>query len=422
MPRHAKPLSARKVETAPPGRHYDGDGLHLWIRAPALGWWVFRYAFHGRTREAGLGRARGRNAVSLAEARTRAGKMRTMLRDGIDPLAARDAERAKAKEAEAKVKATSITFHKVAGHYLAAHEASWKNPKHRQQWRHTLRDYVLPAVGKLPVAAIGTSEVMQIVEPIWHQKPETASRVRGRIESILDYATARHWRDGANPARWKGHLANLLPARSKVRAVEHHAAIPWREIGAFTAKLREQSSISAECLEFAVLTAARSAEARGGPARTRARSSQFHSGVASPAGFEPTAPGLGILCSIRLSYGDIVNEFNKLLPSSGAFLSQHLPPGHRRGISCVSSAHRLTREGPFPTIQSRSGRVTLDAPVMPRIKPKRRTGGCLTGLGSNPAEESTTPLHLGLDLGLIDAAPEVPYLLGGQASFTSGVH
>jgi integrase len=263
MPRRAKPLSARRAETAPPGRHYDGDGLHLWVKPDGSGFWVFRFSLHGRTREAGLGRARGRNAVSLAKAREAAAKLRELVRADVDPLTERDlaAERRKAEAARAH--ADAITFRKVADDYLAAHENSWRNEKHRQQWRNTLRDYVLPTIGNLPVREVSTSHVMQIVEPLWRTKPETASRVRGRIELLLDFAAARQYREGENPARWKAHLAFMLPARSKVAKVQHHAAVPWREIGVFMVKLREQSGAAARCLEFAALTAARSGEARG---------------------------------------------------------------------------------------------------------------------------------------------------------------
>ncbi|MBO0736608.1 MAG: site-specific integrase, partial [Alphaproteobacteria bacterium] len=144
-----------------------------------------------------------------------------------------------------------------------SHEASWRNPKHRQQWRNTLGYYVLPAIGELPVAAVDTGAVMKILEPLWRDKTETASRVRGRIESILDYAKARGWRDGENPARWRGHLDHLLPKRGKVQRVEHHDALPWRECGGFVQRVRQHDAMSARCLEFLILTTSRSGEARG---------------------------------------------------------------------------------------------------------------------------------------------------------------
>ena len=156
-----------------------------------------------------------------------------------------------------------LTFAQVADAYIAAHEPSWRNAKHRQQWRNTLDTYAAPILGKLPVAQVDVGAVMRVLEPMWREKTETASRLRGRIESVLDYATARGWRTGENPARWRGHLDNLLPARSKVAKVEHHAALPWREIGAFMAALAKQEGVSALALRFAILTAARTGEVIG---------------------------------------------------------------------------------------------------------------------------------------------------------------
>jgi integrase len=263
MPRRAAGLSAAKVTKAAPGRYGDGAGLYLLVRSAEARFWVFRWTRAGRMREMGLGPAAGRAAVSLAEARTKARRLHDMVREGRDPLAERDAEQAAAKSEAAQTAASVITFRVVADRYLGAHEAGWKNPKHRQQWRNTLRDYVLPAIGDLAVAAVGTGDVMGIVEPLWQAKPETASRVRGRIESVLDYAAAREWRTGENPARWRGHLDHLLPARAKVQRVEHHAALPWRGIGAFMDKLGRQQGVAALALRFAILTAARSGEVRG---------------------------------------------------------------------------------------------------------------------------------------------------------------
>lgn len=241
-----------------PGRHGDGGGLWFQVRDADRRSWLFRYTHHGKARAMGLG---DYPAVGLADARAAAAEARALLRDGIDPIDARDAARATAKAASAAPAAT--TFREVASLYIAAHEAGWRNPKHRAQWRSTLEAYVFPAFGGRPVRAIGTADVMQVLEPLWHAKPETASRVRGRIESILDYAKARGWRDGENPARWRGHVANLLPKRSKVAPVVHHAALPWGEAGAFMAKLRTHPGIAARALEFTILTAARTGEVIG---------------------------------------------------------------------------------------------------------------------------------------------------------------
>ncbi|HUB48930.1 MAG TPA: integrase arm-type DNA-binding domain-containing protein, partial [Acetobacteraceae bacterium] len=264
MPRRAEPLTAQGVKTVKPGRHCDGHGLYLDARDAEHGWWVFRFKLQGRKlREMGLGPARGRNAVPLKDARTKAAELHRLVRAGVDPLEQRDAKAATAKAEKQAQAARSITFKAVAQFFMGSHEAGWKNEKHRQQWANTLATYAHPTLGDLPVGSVGTEHVMQALEPIWRTKAETASRVRGRIESVLDYAKARGWRDGENPARWRGHLDNLLPARSKVARVEHHAALPWREVGAFMVELRKQGGIGARALEFCILTAARSGEVRG---------------------------------------------------------------------------------------------------------------------------------------------------------------
>ncbi len=238
-------------------------GSSWWSGTRTAPYWICRYTINGRTREAGLGRARGHNAVSLADARERVRRLRDKVRDGKDPLAERQAEAVRSKAAAAKAAAGAITFSEVADKYIGAHEAGWRNAKHRQQWSNTLRDYVLPVIGEMAVADVDTGSVTQILGPLWKDKPETASRVRGRIESILDFAKTSGWRDGENPARWKGHLQNVLPAKTKVARVQHHAAVPWQEIGALMEKLRAVGSIAARCLEFTILTATRSGEARG---------------------------------------------------------------------------------------------------------------------------------------------------------------
>lgn len=243
---------AALVKAAKPGLYGDGAGLALRIGRQGAASWVLRYMRQGAAREMGLGPV---HTVGLAEARERARRHRQDLLDGIDPLAQRVAAKAAAKPL--------ATFAQVAEMYLTAHAPSWRSETHRRQWRQTLDDYVLPSLGTMGVAAIAVGDVMGIVEPLWHAKPETASRVRGRIKSLLDYATARGWRQGDNPARWRGHLANLLPARGKVAAVEHHAAMPWQDVPAFLAALAERSGIAAKALAFAVLTATRSGETRG---------------------------------------------------------------------------------------------------------------------------------------------------------------
>jgi integrase len=276
MPRAAG-LTAAKVRTAAPGRYGDGGGLYLFVKPPvakhlAAGerdggkFWLFRYTpTGGKLREMGLGPASGRDAISLADARERATEARRLHKAGIDPLARRHAEAAGRKAEEQRAAAAAVTFKDVADLYIAAHEAGWRNPKHAAQWRATLVACVFPIFGALPVADVDTPHVMKALEPIWTEKPETASRVRGRIEAVLDYAKARGWRSGENPARWRGHVENMLPARSKVATVTHHAALPWPEIGAFMAALaqREPGGVAALALRFVILTAARSGEALG---------------------------------------------------------------------------------------------------------------------------------------------------------------
>jgi integrase len=263
MPVRATPLTAAKVETAKPGRYGDGDGLYLLVRDNGTAFWLFRYFLRGKMREMGLGRARGPNAVSLADARGVAAPLRRLVRNGVDPLDQRKAEADAARAAAQAEQARAITFRTVAGYYIDAHEAGWRNTKHALQWRATLKTFVFGHFGDIPVGKVGTAEVLAALEPIWTTKPETASRVRGRIEAVLDYARTREWRAGANPAAWRGHLDNLLPARNKVRQDEHHAALPWQQVSAFMTDLRQQNGVAARALDFAILTAARTGEVIG---------------------------------------------------------------------------------------------------------------------------------------------------------------
>ncbi len=193
--------------------------------------------------------------VALTEAREEALKCRRLLFDVQDPLAER---RFKAIKANGR-----NSFRQVASLYVAAHEAAWRNPKHRQQWKNTIAQYVIPRFGDLPIDEISTGDILAALEPIWREKPETAGRVRGRIEAILDYAKARGWREGGNPARWRGHLDQLLPKRSKVAPVRHHSALPWGEVTSFYVELAQQDGVAARALEFLILTAARTGEVIG---------------------------------------------------------------------------------------------------------------------------------------------------------------
>jgi integrase len=199
----------------------------------------------------------------LAEARQRAHLFRDQLFHGIDPIEARKAGKAAQQAKEALEKARAITFDQCARAYIEAHEAAWRNAKHRAQWVNTLRKYASPVFGSMRVEEITTEHLLAALKPVWLEKPETASRLRGRIERVLAWAAVNKHRQGDNPARWRAHLDELLPKKSKIRAVRHHPALPWREIGSFMAALRLQTSVAAACLEFTILTASRSGEARG---------------------------------------------------------------------------------------------------------------------------------------------------------------
>jgi integrase len=257
MARSIGKLTALKVDRAnEPGMYGDGGGLYLRITQDGTKNWVFRYMLDGRPRWMGMGPLA---IYGLQEARAKALDARRLRHEGIDPIEARKGERLRTRLDAAK----AITFKECADNYIKAHRAGWRNGKHAAQWGATLATYAEPIIGALPVQAIDTTLVLKILEPIWTAKPETAGRVRGRIESILDWAKAREYRQGENPARWRGHLDKLLPARGKVRKVEHHAALPYTELPDFLVALREQEGIAARALEFTILTAARTGETIG---------------------------------------------------------------------------------------------------------------------------------------------------------------
>ena len=260
MARTIHRLPPAAVKHAKPGMHCDGGGLYLQAVTGASGAirksWLFRFVEKGRERQMGLGSL---ETVSLAQAREKAGECRRQRQEGVDPIDARNSQRAAAAAENSKL----MTFDQCAAGYIAAHRAGWRNTKHALQWKNTLATYVSPVFGKLAVRAIDVGLVIKALEPIWSAKPETASRVRGRIEAVLDWAAARGFRDADNPARWKGRLDKLLPRRSKVRAVEHHAALPYDKVGSFMVELREREGVAARALEFAILTATRTSEVLG---------------------------------------------------------------------------------------------------------------------------------------------------------------
>ncbi|MEO0917003.1 MAG: integrase arm-type DNA-binding domain-containing protein [Pseudomonadota bacterium] len=241
------PLNARKVETAGPGRHGDGRGLFLYVKPSGARSWVLRYQVHGRRRDLGLGAFPD---VSLAMARDRAAEARRLITEGEDPIT---------KKQQAKPK----TFREAALELIESKRPGWKNAKHAAQWTSTLEAYVFPKIGAVQLAKIETADVISTLTPIWVAKPETANRVRQRIEAVIDYASALGIRSGDNPARWRGHLDHLLPKPRKVRAVKHHPALPHSQIADFMAELAQREGVAARALAFTILTAARSGETRG---------------------------------------------------------------------------------------------------------------------------------------------------------------
>ena len=264
-------LTPLQVKNAEPGRHVDGNGLHLLVKASGARSWVLRYSLQGKTRDIGLSRCpealvllaqSGREELSLAQARDLAAIYRLKVRAGIDPLSERERQAKASRLAQAQVAAERVTFRAAAQSYLASRESTWRNAKHRQQWHNTLSAYVFPSLGALPVADIGTAEVLAVLEPIWKSKAETANRVRGRMEAIIDAARARGHFSGENPARWRGHLDKILPARQRLSR-GHHAAMPYDEAPAFLEQLRAREAVAAMALEFTILTAARTGEVLG---------------------------------------------------------------------------------------------------------------------------------------------------------------
>ena len=258
MARVVNRLTAKLVATVTkPGLHADGHGLYLQVGKTGTKSWVKRYTRAGRTRDMGLGSSR---LVSLAQARARSLAIDIdRLDDGADPIEARRARQSAARADVAKV----ATFADVAEDHIRSQRRAWRSGASEEQWRQSLEDYVYPIFGSLPVAAIDTALVMEVIEPLWQAHPETASRVLQRVAAVIDRATSHGSRTGENPARWKGHLANLLPRKSKVHRVTHFAAMPYARIGDFIAQLRQHPTAAARALEFMILTATRSSTALG---------------------------------------------------------------------------------------------------------------------------------------------------------------
>jgi integrase len=337
-------LTAAKVKAeSRPGRYNDGAGLYLLVRPDGRKGWVLRYRLAGRQRDMGLG---AHPEVGLAAARQAAKEARDRLRAGADPIEARAAERAALARKVAD--AGERTFRAVAERYVARHEPSWRNDKHRAQWRSTLVSYAYPRLGDRDVAGIDRAAVLEVLEPLWSRAPETASRLRGRIEAVLDHAAARGWRTAPNPARWRD-LRHDLPAPGGLKPVAHQPALPWPRLPGFLAELRARPATAARALEFAVLTAARTGEVLGAtwrevdlesatwtvPAR-RTKAARPHRVALSPA-------ALAVLEQMRpLAAG----------PDSFVF------PGQRRGRPLSNMALLvLLRRMQRPAAKAGSGRI-----------------------------------------------------------------
>jgi integrase len=239
-------LTPRMVATADPGKYEDGGGLRLVVSNSGAKKWVLRFTIDGNRREMGLGSFPD---VELAEARDKSTEYRKQAKAGIDPIEARQTEPEK----------TPI-FTTCAARYIRAHRRGWKNAKHARQWVSTLKTYVRPVIGSKRVDAVSTEAILKILSPIWTTKTETAKRVQGRVENILDYAAAHKYRDPLNPARWRGHLDKLLPKPSRVKKVTHHPAMPHGEVPAFVAELSINDNVSTLALRFLILTATRTSE------------------------------------------------------------------------------------------------------------------------------------------------------------------
>lgn len=256
MARQINKLSDRTVKAKKEqGRYNDGNGLYLQVSKSGSKSWLFRYMLDNKSKEMGLGSIR---TVPLGVARTEALECKKLLREGIDPIKERKERLARAKTANIDV----LTFERCAEAYLEAHSASWKSVRHEKIWRSSLKRFAYPIIGNLPVNTIERGHIMQVLDPIWRVKTETAKRLRGRLENILDWATVQEFRKGENPARWRGHLDKLLPKPSELYKVKHFAALPYQEINSFMDKLRERDAQSALALRLIILTATRSGEVR----------------------------------------------------------------------------------------------------------------------------------------------------------------
>ena len=343
-------LTAKKIARLrqTPGRYLDGGdlgrGLHLQV-TPGGASWLLRYERGGRERWMGIGPLCD---FSLREARDRARKARQQLRDGIDPLDQKKADKAALKKAKDK----AITFEEAAQSYFDQHAKKWKNAKHRAQFLSTLEQYAYPKIGPLPIATIDTGEVLKCLEQkhedypgqqLWDAIPETASRLRGRIEAVLDWAKVRNYRDGDNPARWKGYLSNVLPERSKIQQVEHHPALDRADVAAFIVALRERDGIAPRALEFTILTAARTGAVIGATRDEIDLPGKVWTVPPARAGTK-----IDVDKPRRIPLSDRAIEILKALPTEAG--NQHLFIGGKegRGLSNMAMAE-LMKDMAFPS-------------------------------------------------------------------------
>lgn len=322
-------LTAMGVKNAKsPGWYGDGRGLWLHIRTSGTKAWVLRYKLHGRARNMGLGPW---PEVTLEQARQRALEARSLLKNPDGPVDPID-ERRK-RQAEAKLASGAHTFEAVSEIFIRAHSEGWRNEKHKAQWESTLVTYAYPVIGRSPVQLVDTDAILRILEPIWRTKTETATRVRQRMENVLDYAGARKMRKGENPARWRGHLDKLLPAPSRLKKEAHHPALPHGEIGTFMASLRDHNGIGACAFELGILTATRTGEV------VAARWEEFDLEAAiwtipaarMKAGKEHRVP----LCSRSI---EIIKGMESFKEDSGGYVF----PGNERGKAISTAAFRAT--------------------------------------------------------------------------------
>ena len=256
MAKQINKLSVRGIKSQnKSGRYADGNGLYLQVGKSGAKSWLFRYMLDGKSREMGLGSIR---IETLSQAREKAKHCKKLLKSGTDPIRDRQKHIAIEKADNKEM----LSFQKCTEGYLKAHSASWRSARHAGIWLSSVKRFAYPIVGSIHVNKIERGHIMNILDPIWREKTDTASRLRGRLESILNWATVQEYRKGDNPARWRGYLDQLLPKPSEIHTVKHFAALPYREINAFMSKLKEREALSALALRLIILTACRSIEVR----------------------------------------------------------------------------------------------------------------------------------------------------------------